>query len=105
MRPNGLRPVNPAMFTEDPFADRRANGISLRFRLLTSSTGHTHRIIDPLAMKKIYISATFKDLEEHRAAVALALRKMGYLVRCMEEYTATESSCSRGTVPGSSPCT
>jgi hypothetical protein len=41
-------------------------------------------------VKKIYISATFKDLEVHRAAVALALRKMGYLVRCMEEYTATD---------------
>jgi len=41
-------------------------------------------------MKKIYISATFNDLKEHRAAVALALRKMGYLVRCMEEYTATD---------------
>jgi Domain of unknown function (DUF4062) len=41
-------------------------------------------------MKKIYISATFNDLEEHRAAVALALRKMGYLVRCMEEYAATD---------------
>jgi hypothetical protein len=41
-------------------------------------------------VKKVYISATFKDLEEHRGAVALALRKMGYLVRCMEEYTATD---------------
>ena len=41
-------------------------------------------------MKKVYVSSTFKDLEEHRAAVALALRKMGYLVRCMEEYTATD---------------
>jgi hypothetical protein len=41
-------------------------------------------------MKKIYISSTFKDLREHRAAVTLALRKMGYEVRCMEEYTATD---------------
>lgn len=41
-------------------------------------------------MKRIYISSTFKDLEAHRAAVALALRKMGYVVRCMEEYTATD---------------
>ena len=52
--------------------------------------GPARRIIDPPAVKKMYISATFKDLEEHRAAVALALRKMGYLVRCMEEYTATD---------------
>src|ERR1035441_4171224 len=50
--------------------------------------GPARRIIDPPAVKKIYISATFKDLEAHRAALALALRKMGYLVRCMEEYTA-----------------
>ena len=41
-------------------------------------------------MKSIYISSTFKDLEAHRAAVTHALRKMGYQVRCMEEYTATD---------------
>jgi hypothetical protein len=42
-------------------------------------------------VKKVYISSTFKDLEPHRAAVAVALRKMGYLVRCMEDYVATDS--------------
>jgi hypothetical protein len=41
-------------------------------------------------MKKVYISGTYNDLREHRAAVALALRKMSYEVRCMEEYVATD---------------
>jgi hypothetical protein len=41
-------------------------------------------------MKKVYISATYNDLKEHRAAVAHALRKMGYEVRCMEDYVATD---------------
>jgi len=41
-------------------------------------------------MKRIYISSTFKDLEAHRSALTLALRKMGYEVRCMEEYCATD---------------
>lgn len=41
-------------------------------------------------MKKVYISATYSDLREHREAVAHALRKMGYEVRCMEDYVATD---------------
>jgi hypothetical protein len=41
-------------------------------------------------VKKVYISGTYNDLREHRAAVALALRKMSYEVRCMEEYVATD---------------
>lgn len=41
-------------------------------------------------MKKVYISATYNDLKEHRTAVAHALRKMGYEVRCMEDYVATD---------------
>jgi hypothetical protein len=41
-------------------------------------------------MKKIYISSTYQDLKDHRAAVTHALRKMGYLVVCMEEYAATD---------------
>jgi hypothetical protein len=41
-------------------------------------------------MKKVYISATYNDLREHRAAVAHALRKMGYEVHCMEDYVATD---------------
>lgn len=42
------------------------------------------------AMKKVYISATYNDLKEHREAVAQALRRMGYEVRCMEDYVATD---------------
>ena len=41
-------------------------------------------------MKKVYVSATFNDLKDHRAAVAHALRKMNYDVRCMEDYVATD---------------
>jgi hypothetical protein len=41
-------------------------------------------------MKKVYISATYNDLKEHRAAVAHALRKMNYEVHCMEDYVATD---------------
>ena len=41
-------------------------------------------------MKKVYISATYNDLKEHRAAVAHALKKMGYEVHCMEDYVATD---------------
>lgn len=41
-------------------------------------------------MKSVYVSSTFKDLQQHRAAVATALRRMGYTVRCMEDYLATD---------------
>jgi hypothetical protein len=41
-------------------------------------------------MKKVYISATYMDLKDHRSAVAHALRKMNYDVRCMEDYLATD---------------
>ena len=41
-------------------------------------------------MKKIYISSTFNDLRDHREAVTDALRQMGYDVRCMEDYVATD---------------
>ncbi|MER9018981.1 DUF4062 domain-containing protein [Mesorhizobium sp. M0898] len=37
---------------------------------------------------RIYISATYSDLIEHRAAVALVLRQMGHEVISMEEYVA-----------------
>jgi Domain of unknown function (DUF4062) len=39
---------------------------------------------------KIYLSSTFKDLREHRAAVDLALRRMGHDVIGMEQYVAEE---------------
>jgi Domain of unknown function (DUF4062) len=41
-------------------------------------------------MKKIYISSTYIDLKEHRAALEHALRKMNYHVCCMEDYVATD---------------
>lgn len=37
---------------------------------------------------KIYISSTFQDLRDHRAAVDLALRRMGHDVLGMEQYVA-----------------
>ena len=41
-------------------------------------------------MKTIYVSSTFNDLKDHRSALAVALRKMNYNVRCMEDYVATD---------------
>lgn len=41
-------------------------------------------------MKKIYVSSTYNDLREHRAAVEHSLRKMNYQVCCMEDYVATD---------------
>jgi uncharacterized protein DUF4062 len=41
-------------------------------------------------MKSVYVSSTFKDLEQHRKAVTEALRRMGYAVHCMEDYVATD---------------
>jgi hypothetical protein len=37
---------------------------------------------------KVYLSSSYKDLREHRAAVALTLRRMGHDVIGMEEYVA-----------------
>ena len=37
---------------------------------------------------RVYISATAQDLVEHRLAVARTLRRMGHVVRGMEEYVA-----------------
>ena len=37
---------------------------------------------------KVYLSSTFEDLREHRAAVHRALRRMGHDVISMEEYVA-----------------
>jgi hypothetical protein len=41
-------------------------------------------------MKKVYVSATYNDLKDHREAVTRALQRMGYDVRCMENYVATD---------------
>lgn len=48
---------------------------------------------------KVYLSSTFKDLQEHRSSVARALAKAGYHVIRMEEYPAramhTKAACQR----------
>ncbi|MDP8985718.1 MAG: DUF4062 domain-containing protein [Pseudomonadota bacterium] len=36
----------------------------------------------------LYISSTFRDLKDHRAALKIALEKAGYDVDCMERYPA-----------------
>ena len=41
-------------------------------------------------MKNIYISSTYEDLEEHRQAVAEAVRDCGYNVDAMEKYGARD---------------
>jgi formylglycine-generating enzyme required for sulfatase activity len=41
-----------------------------------------------MTKKKIYVSSTFKDLEEHRKAVKATLERAGFDVECMEKYPA-----------------
>jgi formylglycine-generating enzyme required for sulfatase activity len=41
-------------------------------------------------MTTIYLSSTYEDLKEYRAAVFEALRKAGYKVLAMEDYVATD---------------
>ncbi|MCA1853929.1 MAG: DUF4062 domain-containing protein, partial [Beggiatoa sp.] len=41
-----------------------------------------------MARKKVYVSSTFKDLEEHRSAVKAILERAGFDVECMEKYPA-----------------
>jgi len=52
---------------------------------------------------KVYLSSTFTDLKRHRAILARALRKAGYVVVMMEEYVAREQrveSACQGDVVG-----
>ncbi|MFQ5627905.1 MAG: DUF4062 domain-containing protein, partial [bacterium] len=39
---------------------------------------------------KIYISSTYKDLIDQRAAAAKAVRELGHIAVAMEDYTSTE---------------
>jgi len=41
-----------------------------------------------MARKKVYVSSTSKDLEEHRSAVKATLERAGFDVECMEKYPA-----------------
>lgn len=41
-------------------------------------------------MTKIYVSATYADLKDYRAAVYAILRKLGHDVKSMEDYVATD---------------
>jgi hypothetical protein len=41
-----------------------------------------------MARKKVYVSSTFKDLEEYRSAVKATLERAGFDVDCMEKYPA-----------------
>jgi len=41
-------------------------------------------------MAKIYVSATYADLKDYRAAVYAILRKLGHDVKSMENYVATD---------------
>lgn len=43
-------------------------------------------------MARIYISSTFKDLENERAAASNAIRKLEHHPRCMEDYVAVEET-------------
>lgn len=41
-----------------------------------------------MVRKKVYVSSTFKDLEEHRSAVKATLERAGFDAECMEKYPA-----------------
>ncbi|MGH8589326.1 MAG: SUMF1/EgtB/PvdO family nonheme iron enzyme [Gammaproteobacteria bacterium] len=41
-----------------------------------------------MVRKKVYVSSTSKDLEEHRSAVKATLERAGFDVGCMEKYPA-----------------
>jgi formylglycine-generating enzyme required for sulfatase activity len=40
--------------------------------------------------RSVYVSSTYVDLKEHRAALKIALEKAGFDVECMEKYPAFE---------------
>ena len=42
-----------------------------------------------MARKKVYVSSTSKDLEEHRSAVKATLERAGFDVECMETVSYT----------------
>jgi hypothetical protein len=48
------------------------------------------RAVGGLLMARIYISSTYADLADHRAAVARALRSAGHEVIAMEDYAAAD---------------
>ena len=50
--------------------------------------GHLAILRRAMARKKVYVSSTFKDLEEHRSAVKATLERAGFDVECMEKYPA-----------------
>lgn len=61
---------------------------------LSESTLRDDRSADRInVMKKVYISATYNDLKDHREAVAHALRKMGY------EFAAWRTTLQRMNAP------
>jgi hypothetical protein len=52
---------------------------------------------------RIYLSSTYVDLVEHRAAVARVLRQMGHEVIGMEEYVAEGARPLEQVFGGSNP--
>jgi hypothetical protein len=47
-----------------------------------------YHVVHPGAIMKIYVSSTFEDLRDHRAAFDIALHRMGHDVIGMEHYVA-----------------
>jgi Domain of unknown function (DUF4062) len=47
-----------------------------------------YRVVHPGGIMKIYVSSTFDDLRDHRAAPDTALRRTGHDVIGMEHYVA-----------------
>ena len=45
-------------------------------------------------MSKIYVSSTYVDLREHRAATVRQLRRMQHEVTAMEDYAARDESAA-----------
>lgn len=46
-----------------------------------------------MARKKVYVSSTFKDLEEHRSAVKATLERAGFDVECGTPASVVYAPC------------
>ena len=75
------------------FADRERSSFCENWGLEEINVKQTYNgsvSRESTAVKTIYISSTFEDLKEHRAAVYHALQTMQYRVIAMEDYVAKD---------------
>jgi SOS-response transcriptional repressor LexA len=68
----------------------RLPGKDLRLFLLTLERSFTRTTVLTLGEMKVYLSSTFKDLEDHRRHAYQAMRSLGLDVVAMEDYVARD---------------